>query len=248
MTTPHINAEKGAFGETLLLPGDPLRAQHVAKTFLDDVRQVTSVRNMLGFSGSYEGLPVSVMGTGMGVPSVSIYATELIKEYGIRRLIRIGTCGAVADGLAIGDVILAMGACTDSGVNRMRYAGYDYAATADFDLLRSAVGAAENAGIPVRVGNVHTGDLLYRPNGDMFDVMKRMGILAGEMEAAGLYGVAAELGARALAVLTVSNIIRTGEETSAYERENSFDDMARIALDTVHLDSTDPQRGVTEMS
>jgi len=248
MPTPHINAEKGAFGEALLLPGDPLRAQHVAKTFLDEARQVTSVRNMLGFSGLYDGLPVSVMGTGMGVPSVSIYATELIKEYGVRRLIRIGTCGAVADGLAIGDVVLAMGACTDSGVNRLRYAGYDYAAIADFDLLRIAVRAAENAGISVRVGNVHTGDLLYRPNGDMFDVMKRMGILAGEMEAAGLYGIAAELGARALAVLTVSNVIRTGEETSAYERENSFDDMVRIALDTLRLDSADPQHGIAEMS
>lgn len=246
MATPHINAEEGDFAEAVLLPGDPLRARHVAETFLDDMRPVTSVRNMLGFSGRYEGLPVSVMGTGMGVPSISIYATELIKDYGVRRLIRIGTCGAVADGLAIGDVVLAMGAATDSGVNRMRYAGFDYAATADFDLLRNAVRAAESAGIPVRVGNVHTGDLLYRPGEGIYDVMKRMGVLAGEMEAAGLYGVAAELGARALAVLTVSNVIRTREETSAFERENRFDDMVRIALETVRLDSTGSQPAVGE--
>jgi purine-nucleoside phosphorylase len=236
MATPHIDAESGSFAKAVLLPGDPLRARHVATTYLEDARQVTGVRNMLGFTGYHQGLEVSVMGTGMGIPSVSIYATELITEYNVKRLIRIGTCGAVAADLHIGDVVLAIGACTDSGVNRARYAGYDYAATADYHLLASAALAAEQAGIPVRVGNVHSGDLLYRRERTLLPVMGRMGVLAGEMEAAGLYAVAAELGARALTVLTVSNIIATGEETSAAERERSFDAMVQVALGALHGD------------
>lgn len=236
MATPHIDAEGGSFAEAVLLPGDPLRARHVATTYLEDAKQVTGVRNMLGFTGYHRGLEVSVMGTGMGIPSVSIYATELISEYNVKRLVRIGTCGAIASDLNIGDVVLAMGACTDSGVNRARYAGYDYAATSDFRLLASATLGAEQAGVPVRVGNVHTGDLLYRGERTLLPVMERMGVLAGEMEAAGLYAVAAELGARALAVLTVSNVIATGEETSAEEREKGFDSMVQVALDALHRD------------
>jgi purine-nucleoside phosphorylase len=237
MATPHISAEKGDFAPSVLLPGDPLRAQHIAETFLDDVQEVNSVRNMLGFTGSYQGVPVSAMGTGMGIPSASIYATELVTEYGVERLIRVGSCGALQPDLALRDVILAIGACTDSGVNRVRYGGYDFAATADFALLSAAFQAAEAAGVPVKVGNVHSADLFYNPEEGVFERMRDMGVLAVEMEAAGLYGVAAEKGARSLTILTVSDHILKGTETTSEERETTFDDMVKVALETVVIDA-----------
>lgn len=237
MPTPHIAAEKGDFAEAVLLPGDPLRAKFIAEEFLEDARQVNSVRNMLGFTGTYRGMPVSVMGTGMGIPSASIYATELITEYGCRRLVRVGSCGGISPEVDLRDVIIAAGACTDSGVNRVRYRGWDFAAIADFELTRAAVEAAETAGVPVRVGNVHSADLFYNPVPEAFDVMEGMGVLAVEMEAAGLYGVAAERGARALAILTVSDHVRTGASTSSEERERTFVDMVRIALEALMRDA-----------
>lgn len=233
MATPHISAEPGDFAPSVLLPGDPLRARYIAENFLDDVKEVTAVRNMLGFTGSYQGVAVSAMGTGMGIPSASIYATELVTQYGVERLIRVGSCGALQPDLALRDVVLASGACTDSGVNRIRYGGFDFAATADFALLSAAFGAAEEAGIPVRVGNVHSTDLFYNPEEGAFERMQGMGVLAVEMEAAGLYGVAAEKGARSLTILTVSDHILQGTETTPDERETTFDDMVRIALETV---------------
>jgi len=236
MSTPHIAAEKGDFAPSILLPGDPLRAQHIAENFLDEARQVTAVRNMLGYTGSYHGVPVSVMGTGMGIPSASIYATELVTEYGVERLIRVGSCGGILSTVGIRDVILAIGACTDSGVNRVRYGGQDFAAVADYWLLAAAVGAAAARGIEVKVGNVHSADLFYNPDAEAFDRMEAMGVLAVEMEAAGLYGVAAERGARALTICTVSDHVRTGAATSPEERQQTFDDMVRIALDTVVAD------------
>ncbi len=234
--TPHISAAAGEFAPSVLLPGDPLRAKHIAEGFLEDARQVTAVRNMLGFTGTYQGVPVSVMGTGMGIPSASIYATELVNEYGVERLIRVGSCGGVTDEVAIRDVILAIGACTDSVVNRVRYGGLDFAATADFALLRAAADAAAAAGVAVKVGNVHSADLFYNPDPEAFTRMERMGVLAVEMEAAGLYGVAAEHGARALTICTVSDHVKTGEATTSEERESTFDDMVRIALETILLD------------
>ncbi len=236
MATPHISADKGDFAPSILLPGDPLRAQHIAHNFLDDPKQVTAVRNMLGFTGSYEGIPVSVMGTGMGIPSASIYATELIADYGVERLIRVGSCGAVTEKVAVRDVILAVGACTDSLVNRTRYGGLDFAATADFLLLKAAYEAAEAKGHDVHVGNVHSADLFYTPDTEAFDRMENMGVLAVEMEAAGLYGVAAEKGGRALTICTVSDHIRTGEQTSSDERQQTFNEMVEIALDAVRID------------
>ncbi len=236
MPTPHISAEPGDFADYVLLPGDPLRAKFIAENFLDDARQVTAVRNMLGYTGTYRGFAVSVMGTGMGIPSASIYATELVDHYQVKQLIRVGSCGAISRDIRVRDVIFAVGACTDSGVNRARYLGYDFAATADFGLLSAAAEAAAEAGVDVRVGNVHSADLFYNPRPEMFDTMEKMGVLAVEMEAAGLYGVAAERGARALAILTVSDHVRTGEATTAEEREQTFTDMMRIALETVRLD------------
>lgn len=236
MATPHLEAEPGDFADTVLLPGDPLRAAHIAQRCFDDVRQVNAVRNALAFTGTYRGMAVSVLGTGMGVPSASIYTTELVRDYGVDRLVRVGSCGAIPDDVEIRDVILAAGACTDSQVNRARYAGLDFAAIADFELLRSAADAAEERGIAARVGNVHTADLFYDPRPDLVEMMHDMGVLAVEMEAAGIYGVAAEFGARALAVLTVSDHVRTGAQTSSQERERTFDEMVDIALDGLLLD------------
>ena len=236
MPTPHISAEKGDFAPSILLPGDPLRAQHIAENFLEDAKLVNEVRNMLGYTGTYEGIPVSVMGTGMGIPSASIYATELITEYGVERLIRVGSCGGILPSVELRDVVLAIGACTDSGVNRVRYGGYDFSATADFELLRAAADAAESRGISVKVGNVHSADLFYNPDPAAFDRMEAMGVLAVEMEAAGLYGVAAEKGGRALTIATVSDHVRTGASTTSEERQQTFDEMVVIALETVRVD------------
>jgi purine-nucleoside phosphorylase len=229
--TPHINAKPGDFAETVLFPGDPLRAKHIAETFLDDARLVTAVRNMFGFTGTYRGERVSVMGSGMGIPSASIYATELIKDYGVRNIIRVGTCGAVSRDIQVLDVIIGMGACTDSKVNRMRFNGHDFAAICDYGLLRKAVDAAEAKGVPVKVGNIYSADLFYTPQPEMFDLMEKLGILAVDMEAAGIYGVAAEYGANALTILTVSDHIRTGVQTSPEERQTKFNAMLEIALE-----------------
>jgi purine-nucleoside phosphorylase len=236
MPTPHISAEKGDFAPSILLPGDPLRAKHIADTYLDEVREVNAVRNMLGYTGTFQGLPISVMGTGMGIPSASIYGTELISEYGVERLVRVGSCGGILASVKIRDVILAIGACTDSGVNRVRYGGLDFAATADFGLLRAAADAAAARGVEVKVGNVHSADLFYNPDPAAFDRMEAMGVLAVEMEAAGLYGVAAERGARALTIATVSDHVRTGESTSPEERQQTFNEMVEIALDAIGRD------------
>jgi purine-nucleoside phosphorylase len=237
MPTAHLSAAPGDFADAVLLPGDPLRARHIAERCFDDPRQVNEVRGALGFTGTYRGMPVSVLGTGMGIPSASIYATELIAEYGVTRLVRVGSCGALQDDIAMREVILASGACTDSGVNRARYAGLDFAAIADFGLLRTAAEAAEARGVDVRVGNIHSADLFYEPRGELFETMERMGVLAVEMEAAGIYGVAAERGARALTVLTVSDHLKTGERATSQERQTTFDEMVDVALDGLVLDA-----------
>ncbi|MDG6882705.1 Purine nucleoside phosphorylase deoD-type [Phocoenobacter uteri] len=235
MATPHINAPEGAFADTVLMPGDPLRAKYIAETFLEDVVQVTDVRNMLGFTGTYKGRKISVMGHGMGIPSCSIYAKELITEYGVQKIIRVGSCGAVSEDVKVRDVVIGMGACTDSKVNRIRFKDHDFAAIADFDMTANAVAAAKAKGVKAKVGNLFSADLFYTPDFSMFDVMEKYGILGVEMEAAGIYGVAAEFGAKALCICTVSDHIRTGEQTTAEERQLTFNDMIEIALDSVLL-------------
>ena len=233
MPTPHISAESGEFAETVLLPGDPLRAEHIAEGFLTDARRVTAVRNMFGFTGTYKGTAISVMGTGMGIPSASIYGTELVQEYGVKNLIRIGSCGAMREDLNLRDVVIAMGASTDSKVNRARYGGHDFAAIADYGLLRVAVDIAEAHGKKVHVGNVYTSDLFYHPDdAGRGEFNARMRILAVEMETAGLYGLAAEYGAKALSLLTVSDHVLRHEATSSDERQTSFNEMVEIALET----------------
>ncbi len=231
MATPHISAEPGDFAETVLMPGDPLRAQVIAQEYLEDVREVTNTRNMLGFTGRYHGQPVSVMGSGMGIPSMSIYAFELFNQYGVEKIIRVGTCGGISPDVAVRDIIIAMGASTDSSVNRTRFGGYDFAAIADYGLLEALVAAARNANVNPRIGNVFSSELFYNPKADIFEMMKAHGILAVEMEAAGLYGAAAEAGKRAASILTVSDHVVTGASTSAEERQNSFHDMMKVALE-----------------
>ena len=230
MTTPHIHADVDAFAATVLMPGDPLRAKHIADTFLTDVVCVNTVRNMYGFTGKYQGKPVSVMGSGMGVPSMSIYATELVKFYDVKNIIRIGSCGGLPLDVKVRDVVIGMGASTDSSVNRNRLAGMDFAAIASFELLEKAVSAARAKNINVKVGNVFTSDLFYNPSETLFDTLEKYGVLAVEMEAAGLYGVAAEYGINALAIFTVSDHIRTGEALSAELRQTSFNEMVEVAL------------------
>lgn len=233
MPTPHIEAQPGDFADVCLLPGDPLRARFVAETFLTEARQINGVRNMLAYTGTYHGVPVSVMGSGMGIPSLSIYARELITDFSVRTLIRVGSCGAVDSSLGLREVVIGMGACTDSGVNRMRFGGRDFAAIADYGLLREAVDTAARLGVAVRVGNLFSADLFYTPEPEFFGVMEKMGVLGVEMEAAGLYGCAAELGARALAICSVSDHIASGEHLPPAERESGFADMMRVALETV---------------
>jgi len=231
MPTPHLEAAPDGFAETILLPGDPLRAKFIADHFLDDCRKINSVRNMFAYTGSYKGVPVSVMGSGMGIPSISIYAKELITEYGVKNLIRVGSCGAVSKTVKVRDILIGMGACTDSGVNRTRFGGHDFSAIADFDLLSAHVAAAGELEVPVRIGNLFSADLFYTPDGGMFDLMDRMGVLGVEMEAAGLFGVCAEFGGRGMAICTVSDHIRTGESTTSEERKVSFTAMMEVALE-----------------
>ncbi len=230
--TPHINADAGDFAECVLLPGDPLRAKYIAENFLTDAREVTNLRNMLGYTGMYQGTEVSVMGSGMGIPSLSIYAKELITEFGVKKIIRIGSCGAVSPDIKIRDVVIGMGACTDSNVNRIRFRGYDYAAICDYELLETAVITARALSLNVHVGNIFSADLFYTPDTAMFDVMEQYNILGVEMEAAGLYSVAVEFGAKALAICTVSDHIRNGEKLSGDDRQLSLNEGIELSLKT----------------
>lgn len=235
MATKHMNAAPGDFAETVLMPGDPLRAQYIADTYLDDVRRVTDVRNMWGFTGKYKDQPVSIMAHGMGIPSVSIYCTELITEYKVKRLIRVGSCGTTHPKVRLRDVLIAMGASTDSGVNRMRFGGYDLAALASFRLVQNAVSAAMANNVRFHVGNIFSADLFYTPDTAMFDTIAKYDVLGVEMEAAGIYPIAAEHGVEALAICTVSDDIRSGEALSAEERQTTFDEMITVALETARM-------------
>ena len=232
MPTPHINAEPGDFAETVIMPGDPLRAQFIAETWMKNVRQVNTVRNMFGYTGTFQGKAVSVMAHGMGIPSCSIYATELVKDFGAKTLIRVGSCGALMADIKLGEIIIAMGASTDSKVNRLRVMDHDFAAIADYGVLQTAVDVAKAQNKTVRVGNVFSADLFYTPQPELFDKLEKMQVLAVEMELAGLYGLAAEYGARALGILTVSDQIRTHEHMTAEARQTSFGAMIELALET----------------
>ncbi|MDA3949840.1 MAG: purine-nucleoside phosphorylase [Spirochaeta sp.] len=230
----HIGAPDGAVAETVLLPGDPLRAQFVAENYLEDVTQYNAVRGMLGFTGTYQGVPVSVQGSGMGMPSLAIYATELITAYHAKRLIRIGSCGSIQESLHLRDIVLAMAASTDSAMNRMRFHGMDYAATAGWNLFRTAVDVLESKGLPFLAGNILSSDTFYNDDPDLWKVWQTHGVLAIEMETNQLYTLAARYGVEALTFLTVSDSLVTGEEMSSAARQSSFHDMVESALTVAH--------------
>jgi purine-nucleoside phosphorylase, family 1 (deoD) len=218
----------------VLLPGDPLRAKWIAETYLTDATCYSEVRNMYGFTGTYRGTPVSVQGSGMGLPSSSIYAYELFAEYGVTTLVRVGSAGALSESLRLRDVVAGIGASTDSAMNRQRFDGLvDYAPVADFDLLRRAVDAAAGRGLTMHVGPIASVDAFYSDRPDLYDKLATYGVLAVEMEAAGLYTLAARFKAKALAIVTISDHIVRGEHTTSEERERSFADMVEIALDAV---------------
>lgn len=229
--TIHIGAKPGEIAETVLMPGDPYRAKWAAETFLDDVRRVNDVRGMLGFTGTWRGNRVTIQGSGMGMPSLSIYANELIRDYGAKTLIRIGSCGAMQEKVAIRDVILAMSATSISTPSLSFFKEVNFAPTADFDLLRKAWDAAQAKGITTHTGGIYSADVFYAERPDLDEVMERHGILAVEMEAAELYTLAARFGVRALAVLTVSDHLKTHEALPSSDREKSFGDMVEIALE-----------------
>lgn len=230
----HIGAKKGDIADKILLPGDPLRAKFIAENFLENVQQYNEVRGMLGFTGTYKGERVSVQGTGMGVPSISIYVNELIQEYGVQKLIRVGTCGALQEDVKVRDVILAQGATTDSQVNRMIFGGIDYAPLADFSLLKKAYDVGTEKNLPLRVGNVFTSDSFYRENAkEVNELLATYQVLAVEMETTALYTLAAKFKRQALSILTVSDHVITGEETTAEERQTTFNEMMEIALETI---------------
>lgn len=230
--TVHIEAKQGEIAETVLLPGDPLRAKYIAETFLDEVTCYNQVRGMLGFTGKYQGKKVSVQGTGMGMPSASIYMHELLESYGVKRLVRIGTCGAIQEDVKIRDVIVAQAAASDSAMYQSTFPGIHYSPIGSFDLIKAAYDRGEAEGLNIWVGNVFSTDTFYS---DGVETMKKLGdygVLAVEMETAALYWLAAKFKAQALALLTVSDHIITGEQTSSMERQTTFNQMIELALKT----------------
>ena len=233
--TPHINAKAGDFAETILLPGDPLRAKFIADNFLSDVKQVNSVRNMFGFTGTYQGKPVSVMGTGMGCASIGIYSHELIHFYGCKNLIRVGTAGALTPDINVGDIVLAQGACTTSNYVKLFRLPGDYSCICSYKLLRKASDAADKLGLKYSVGNVLSSDMFYAPQKTASAGMTwtDMGVLAVEMESAALYANAAAAGVNALTILTISDSEFSGHITTAEERQTSFTNMMKLALQLV---------------
>ncbi len=231
MMTVHIGAEKGDIAETVLLPGDPLRAKYIAENYFDDVECYNEVRGMYGYTGYYKGKRVSTQGSGMGMPSLSIYVNELVQEYGVKKIMRVGSCGAISERVNVRDVILAIGACSNSKMNDIRFDGQSYSPTATYKLLQAAYQTAEDHGVDVEVGNIYSSDMFYQDDRNWYEVWKEYGVLAVEMETAELYTLAARHNIEALSILTVSDSLVTGEETTSEEREKTFTDMMEIALE-----------------
>ncbi|RRO14389.1 purine-nucleoside phosphorylase [Flavobacteriaceae bacterium 14752] len=229
----HLNAKKGDISVKVLLPGDPLRAKWIAETFLENPVCYNTVRNMYGFTGYYQGQRVSVQGTGMGIPSASIYIEELINDYGVKSLIRVGSAGSLQSNVKLRDVVLAMSASTNSSFNRLKFNAEDYAPTANFELFQKAVEIAKSEQIKFHAGNVFSSDIFYADNKDYYDIWAQHNVLCVEMEVAALYTIAAKYGLKALGILTISDSLIDGSHTSAQQREQSFGDMVEIALKTI---------------
>lgn len=232
MGTPHNAAEKGQIGKTVLMPGDPLRAKYIAETYLEDPVCFNTVRNMFGYTGTYRGKEISVMGSGMGMPSIGIYSYELYHFYDVEKIIRIGSAGGIQDDVNVRDIVIGMGACTNSNYADQYQIPGTFAPIPDYELLEKAVNAAREKGANVKVGNVLSSDVFYNDRADFNDRWKRMGVLAVEMEAAALYMNAARAGKKALCILTVSDHLYKEASLSAKERETGFHQMMEIALET----------------
>lgn len=229
----HIGAKEGEIAPTVLLPGDPLRAKYVAENFLENPVQYNRVRGMYGFTGTWKGIPVSVQGTGMGHPSIAIYVTELIRFYGVTRLIRIGSCGAMHERLNLHDIVIGMGASSDSAMNRIRFKGSDFAAIADVNLFKTALSVVEEMEVSYHAGNILSSDTFYNDDPEAWKLWAEFGVLAAEMESNALYTLAAKYGVQALTILTVSDNIVTRKELDSDEREKGFETMTKLALEVV---------------
>lgn len=229
----HIGAKKGEIAESILLPGDPLRAKFIAENFLENPVCYNTVRGMLGYTGTYNGKRISVQGTGMGLPSISIYVNELISEYGVKNLIRVGTAGALQTDVKVRDMVIAMSSCTNSAINKLIFKGMDFAPTASFELLNKAYQEAKSLNIDPKVGNILSSDTFYDADKEIWKKWAEYGVLAIEMETSALYTLAAKNKVNALTILTISDHIATGEETTAEERQTTFTDMMKVALNTL---------------
>jgi purine-nucleoside phosphorylase len=229
----HIEAKPGEIAESVLLPGDPMRAKWIAETFLENAKCYNDVRGMFGYTGAYQGKQISVQGTGMGIPSALIYCHELINDYGVKNLIRVGSAGSYQKDINLRDIVIAMAASSTSGINNTRFVNCDYSPTADFDLFMKATLYAKQNNIPIKAGNVLSSDQFYEDDFNNYKKWAEFGVLCVEMEAAGLYTIAAKYNVKALAILTISDSLVTGETTTADEREGSFSKMIEIALNTV---------------
>lgn len=229
----HIEAKKGEIAESVLLPGDPMRAKWIAETFLENAKCYNDVRGMLGFTGTFQGKQISVQGTGMGIPSALIYCHELINDYGVKNLIRVGSAGSYQKNIKLRDIVIAMAASSTSGINNTRFVNCDYSPTADFELFMKAAFYAKENNIPIKAGNVLSSDQFYEDDFNSYKKWADFGVLCVEMEAAGLYTIAAKFNVKALAILTISDSLITGETISADDRESSFSKMIEIAMNTL---------------
>lgn len=233
MSTPHINSKKNDFSDVVFMPGDPVRAKYIAEKYLDNCVQVNNTRLMLAYTGFYKSRKISIMSHGIGIPSASLYARELIVEFNVKKIIRIGTCGAVRDDIKLRDIVIGIGASTDSKVNRIKFNNHDFSATADFDMICNVVSVSKKMKIKVSIGNFFTTDSFYNDDDKMLNILKKYNIIGVDMETAGIYGVASEFKAQALSICTVSDHIINKESLSSTERESSFNNMIELALESI---------------
>jgi len=235
MATPHMNAQIGDFSDTVIMPGDPMRAQYIADNYLTNVIKVNNTRSMFGFTGIYKNRKISIMSHGIGIPSCSIYVKELITEYDVKKIIRVGTCGAVIQDIELYDIVVGMGACTDSKVNRLNFQDNDFAAIASFSMLMNTVQAAKKLDLKINVGNLFTTDLFYSDNKLILDIIEKYGIIGIEMETAGLYALAAKYKIQAISICTVTDHIKKLTRITSEERQSTLDKMIILALEAIIL-------------
>ncbi|UNB92219.1 MAG: purine-nucleoside phosphorylase [gamma proteobacterium endosymbiont of Trioza apicalis] len=235
MSTIHINAKKNDFAKIIIMTGDPLKAKYIAKKFLSNIKLINNIRGMLAYTGIYKKKKISVMGHGIGIPSCSIYIRELINNFGIKKIIKAGSCGAIKNNIKLNDIIVGMGASTDSKINRKNFKNYDFAAIADFNLVKNIVDAAKLSKINIHIGNIFTTDLFYSNNTKLLNLLEKYNILGIEMEAAGIYNIAAEFGISAMTICNVSDHIKKKESLSAIERQYTFNEMIKIILKSINL-------------